>query len=319
MIHVFCQLNNTTIKSNYLMRRIEFILKNATQKWLKYFFQVDAANEFWAIKIYRSHVYKLDFSVYNDHYCYLRMRQEITKNSEMYSRLKNIVIDSIFFFDSESSLFDVKNETFFEHFVNDNVDEANSFEHLISFLHNYYFSRLVWVQLTLNSKKCKFFVFKIQILSHQRDAFEIRLFNDKLKTFRKWSAFTTKEKLKRFLYMLLFLKNYISKRADKSTFLKSAIIEKVTISVRNDKKRISRKIKNFQWTSKHQKVFDDVRKTVTKNVYFEEDDNFQWYLTTDVSKTEAKKVFFQLSNHSFEILLSKKIKDFLKIVMFLFF
>ena len=179
------------------------------------------------------------------------MKQKITEDSETYLRLKNIVTDSVFFFDSESFLFDVKDETFFEHFMIDDVDETNSFEHLMSFLHNYYFSRLIWTQLTLNSKKCKFFVFKIQILSHQRDAFEIRLFNDKLKTFREWLVLTTKKKLKRFLYIFFFLKNYISEKADKFIFFKSAIIEKVIISVCDDKKRINRKMKNFQWTSRY--------------------------------------------------------------------
>ena len=85
MIHVFCQLNDVTIKSNYSMRRIEPILREATQDWLKHFFQVDVANEFWVIKTYRSHVYKLGFSAYNDHYCYLRMSQGITDGSRTYS------------------------------------------------------------------------------------------------------------------------------------------------------------------------------------------------------------------------------------------
>ena len=245
MIHVFCQLNDVTIKSNYSMRRIELILRKAAQDWLKHFFQANVANEFWAIKIYRSHVYKLDFSAYNDHYCYLRMSQEIINDSETYSRLKNIVIETISSLSSKSSLSNAHSRIFFNHFVDDDVDEAIIFESLLNFLHNHYFSRLAWAKLTLNLKKCKFFVARIQILKHQRDVIDIRSSKDKLKIFRKWSSLTSKKELNRFLHMFSFLKNYILERANRTTLLKTTIIEKITSTIMNEKKRITRKIKNF--------------------------------------------------------------------------
>ena len=45
--------------------------------------------------------------------------------------------------------------------------------------------------------------------------------------------------------MLSFFKNYISKKIDKTTLLKIVVIEKMTIIMRDDKKRISKKMINF--------------------------------------------------------------------------
>ncbi len=78
MIHVFCQLNNATMKTNYSIRRLEPILKEAAQSRLKHFFETDATNGFWAIKMYQSYAYKFGFSAYSGHYCYLRIGQGVT-------------------------------------------------------------------------------------------------------------------------------------------------------------------------------------------------------------------------------------------------
>ena len=245
MIYVFCKLNDATIKTNHFMRRLKLILKNAAQSWIKHLFFANAVNEFWIISIYKSHVYKLIFSEYNDHYCYLRMRQKITKNSETYFKLKNIVTDLIFSLNSESSLSNAMKYIFFNHFIDDDCDEANTVKRLLNFLHHHYFFRLKWAKLILNFKKCKFFVFRIKILNHQKNVMSIRSFENKLKMFKEWSFSKNKIELDRFLYMLFFLKNYVFERIDKTVLLKTAVIEKMTTIMRNDKKRISKKMINF--------------------------------------------------------------------------
>ena len=245
MIHVFCKLNDATIKTNHFMKRLEFILKNVAQSWIKHLFFANAVNEFWTISIYRSYVYKLIFSEYNDHYCYLRMRQRITENSETYFKFKNIVIDSIFSFNSESSLLNAMKHIFFDHFVDDDCDELNTVKKLLNFFHHHYFFRLKWAKLTLNFKKCKFFVLRIKILSHQKNVINIRSFENKLKMFKKWSSSKNKTELDKFLYMLFFLKNYISEKVDKTVLLKTAVIKKMMIIIRNDKKRTSKKMIDF--------------------------------------------------------------------------
>ena len=104
MIHVFCKLNDVTIKTNHFIKRLKSTLKNVARLWVKHLFFANSINEFWIVSIYKSHIYKLIFNEYNNHYCYLRMRQKVTKNFETYSKFKNIVIDLIFSFNSKSSL-----------------------------------------------------------------------------------------------------------------------------------------------------------------------------------------------------------------------
>ena len=255
-------------------------------------FFANAVNEFWTVSIYRSHVYKLIFSEYNDHYCYLRIKQKITENSETYFKLKNIVIDLIFSFNSESSLSNAMKHIFFNHFVNDDCDESNTVKKLSNFFHHHYFFRLKWAKLTLNFKKCKFFVSRIKILSHQKNVMSIRSFENKLKMFRKWFSSKNKTELDRFLYMLSFFKNYIFKRVDKTVLLKTAVIKKVMIIIQNDKKRISKKMINFIWTKKHQNIFDSIKKFIIEIICSNEDDAVQWHLITNAFKTDAEDVLF---------------------------
>ena len=42
-------LNNATIKVNYLMQKIEFILKALEQFYMKYLFQINTANDYWTV------------------------------------------------------------------------------------------------------------------------------------------------------------------------------------------------------------------------------------------------------------------------------
>ena len=134
---------------------------------------------------------------------------------------------------------------FFNHFVDDDCDELNIMKRFLNFLHHYYFLRFKWIKLTLNFKKCKFFVSYIKILSHQKNVMNIRSFENKLKMFRKWFSSKNKTELDKFLYILSFFKNYIFERIDKTVLLKTAVITKVIITIRNDKKKTLKKMINF--------------------------------------------------------------------------
>ena len=54
MVYAFTGLNDVTVKSNYPMRRIEPILKDIAQPWVKYSFSADAANGYWAVPAVRA-------------------------------------------------------------------------------------------------------------------------------------------------------------------------------------------------------------------------------------------------------------------------
>ena len=129
----------------------------------------------------------------------------------------------------------ISEQVVFDHFVDDDIGGADSFNHLVEFLHMHYFPRLAWAKLTLNPLKCSFFVPSVKILGYQRDGEGIRPSNDKLGQFREWSISTNKEELMRFLNTLPFLKAFIPDRADHITIMKTAMVEESVIVKRGGK------------------------------------------------------------------------------------
>ena len=164
MVHVFCPINDATIKSNYTMKRIEPVLQQVSQEHVKVKFQVDASNGYWAIKLHPAHAYKSAFSSAFGQFAYLRMGQGLTGGPATYSKLKDIVTGEIPEPDPEPALSNVAPEIMFAHFVDDDLGGAPTFEALINFLHNHYFPRLAWSGLTLNPEKSKFFVEEVRVL-----------------------------------------------------------------------------------------------------------------------------------------------------------
>ena len=238
MIHAFCLLNEITIKINQFMRKIESILRDMSQFFIKYLFRVNVANEFWVVNTYLSHVYKFEFNTIIKHFCYFKMRQEIIEKSSIYTQLKSIIIESISSLDSKSTLSDVNsNHIMFNYFVDDNIKDFDTLKFLIHFLHFYYFSRLSWAKLILNSFKCEFFVVNIQLLKYQKNVKNIKSNENKLSVFRNFFNFTSKNEFERFLYMLFFLKIYIFEKIDRNTFLRIVIVEK-TITIFKKKENI---------------------------------------------------------------------------------
>ena len=68
------------------------------------------------------------------------MRQGLTEALRTYAQLKDLVMSEIPEPDSELTFENINSErTMFAHFVNNDVDEADTFENLLIFLHNHYF------------------------------------------------------------------------------------------------------------------------------------------------------------------------------------
>ena len=61
----------------------------------------------------------------------------------MYARLKNIATEDISELNPEPALSDVSSNTTFNHFIDDDIEGADTFEELIKFLYNHYFLRLL--------------------------------------------------------------------------------------------------------------------------------------------------------------------------------
>ena len=171
----------------------------------------------------------------------------------------------------------------------------------------------------MNPDKCRFFVPKVHVLGHQRDEKGIRPSEDKLGMFREWPAPKTKDELLKFTYMLPFLRNYIPGRANLTAVLRTAILEVVVRTRTNGKCRTTRIEKGFEWTNVHQKAFDKIKKAVLENACAGGQDNIQYHLCTDASKTGAGGILFQLPTEPPGTIMSKDHLDKLKIVLFLSF
>ena len=319
MVHAFTGVNDVTVKSNYPMRRIEPILKDMAQPWVKYNFRTDAANGYWAVGVWPAHCYKLAFSSSEGQMCYLRMGQGCTGGPATYSRLKDIVTGPIPEPHPEPSLSQAMKHVCFNHFVDDDCGGAETFSSLVEFLHNHYFPRLAWAKLTLNPAKCEFFIAKVHILGHQRDEKGIRPSEDKLGMFREWPTPKNKEELLKFTYMLPFLRNYIPGRADLTTVLKSAILEEVIKTKVNGKTKTTRIPKGLEWKKNHQEAFDKIKQAVLENACAGGQNHVQYHLCTDASKTGAGGVLFQLPTEPPGTIMTKDLLDKLKIVSFLSF
>jgi len=56
MVHIYCPINNATIKTNYPMKRTEPIINAIGRSRFKLYWWADGANGYWAIQMYGPHV-----------------------------------------------------------------------------------------------------------------------------------------------------------------------------------------------------------------------------------------------------------------------
>ena len=73
MVHIYCPINDATIKTNYPMKRTEPIINALSMSRFKFYWWADGANGYWAILMYRPHAYKTAFSSILGQFAYLRM------------------------------------------------------------------------------------------------------------------------------------------------------------------------------------------------------------------------------------------------------
>ena len=149
------------------------------------------------------------------------MSIELTEISDTYFWLKNIAMSLISLSNVKSALDD--EDVAFEYFIDDDQNEAENFESLYKFLHEKYFLCLTWARLTLNSDKFQFFQITIKILDHECSINRLKSSADKTAVICKWSFLTCELELMKFLYVLSFLRYYISDRTEYCWIMKTAI------------------------------------------------------------------------------------------------
>lgn len=319
MVNAFNDINNWTIKANTPMKRMEPILQTFGQPWLQVFFQADAANGYYAIKTHAQHAYKTGISTAMGQYCYLRMGQGLTGSPGTYTHMKDIATGPIPEPDPEPALPRASPGVVFEHFVDDDLGGGKTFQDLFNFMHHHYFPRLAWAKLTLNPKKCRFFIAGLSLLGLERTAAGLRPSADKIAAIRDYPEPTNEKELARFLHMLPYLKAHIPGRSDHCRIMNEAVLEEVEVYLINGRKRKRKQTVGFSWGSRQRRSFEAVKEAIISNAIAGGDINTQYHLATDASGTGIGAVLFQLPGISPGTIMSPSLLEKVKYVMFMSF
>jgi len=222
MVHVFCPANEATMLSSYPMKWIEPVINNLMQSKYSIYFQADAANGFWAVRMYAPHAYRTSFSTYNGQWQYLRMGQGLSGAPQTYTRMKDIFSGYIPAPNPEPTL-NKSSSGAFECFVDDDFGAHPDFSSQFEFLHNHYFPRLGWAKLTLKGSKSHFFLDKISPLGYESDGSGLWPSLDKVKAIREYPRPTDLAEIEQFLFLTIFLRQFIPGRVEHARILKEAV------------------------------------------------------------------------------------------------
>jgi len=209
MVHIYCLINNATIKTNYPMKRTEPIINAMSMARFKLYWGADEVNEYWVIPMYHSHAYKTAFSsILGQFAYYLRMRQGLTGAPDTYTQLKDLVMGPIPEPLEERPLSRETEDFAFMTYFDDDMGATTSFDVQLDFLHDHYFPRMHWAKLVLNLVKSYFFIPKIEMLGLQVDGKAVQSENEKLQTFLEYPTPTCEKGLDQFEY---YMTSYIRK------------------------------------------------------------------------------------------------------------
>ena len=189
----------------------------------------------------------------------------------------------------------------FEYFVDDDFHAFLTFKSQHNFLHNHCFPRLVWAKLTLQRRKCGFFLNKISPLGYVSDGIGLRPSLDKAGAIRDYPWPMTPNEVDAFVYMTIYLRKFIPGRVEHAQILKEAIVyQEVSGNEKSKSKQTGRRGKpikiavGINGRQEQEKSFEYVKSAVINNVVYRGDDSKQYHLMTGASKNALGGGLFQL-------------------------
>ena len=334
MVHIFCPINSVRMLSGYPTKRIEPVLNNLMQAEFARYFQADAANGFWAVGMHPSHAYRTAFSTQEGQWQYVRMGQGLASAPQTYTRLKGLFSGAIAAPNPEPYLNQCTVREF-ESFVDDDYRVFPDFVTQYGFLHNHYFPWLAWASITLKATKCGFFLNKIDLLGFTSHGSGLYPSIDKIRAIHDYVQPTTAAEIERFLYMTIYLCQFIPGRAEHARILKKAIIYSPQHEPEKDKgvqttrrgkdepaqtSRRGKPVKiacGLRWEERQEKSFQAIKNAIIENVVFGGDDTKQYHLITDTSVSALGGVLFQLPDLPAGTNLAASTRKAMKIIMFI--
>jgi len=323
MVDVFCPINPVTMTSSYPMRGMEPVINNLMQALYSIYFQCDTMNGFWSVKMNPAHAYRTSFSTHDGQWQYLRMGQGLAGGPLTYAGLEDLFSGAILEPEPEPCL-NRCSEGEFECFVDDDFGAHTSFSSVFHFLHDYYFPRLLWARITFKNSKSGIFLDNINPLEYESDGSGLQPSQDKVRAIREYPRPTNLAETEVFLFMTMFLQQWIPGRADHARLLKNAIQYKVEIDGTSPARAIfgkrtkSRKVEcGIKWGPEQKASFQTIKNAIFENMVYGGDETTQYHLMADASMHALGGVLLQLPDSPVGTNISKATRQNMKLIMFI--
>ncbi len=214
VIHNFISINSHTIKSQYSIHRLKKVIDMLIKLEFTIYFINDAVNSYWEISMRITDINKIEFLIFNDQWVYLRMSQELKRATHIYSQFSNLIFDSLSANEVRVkrmlTILDIRKNTTFSIYMNDHVVSVRIFDLMFEFLHWQYFSWVIFESMYLFKHKTVIMSDNLDLLEFQETSEELRFSLKHREKIINWSNLTNRAKLDAFLWLILFLRIFIS-------------------------------------------------------------------------------------------------------------
>ena len=268
-------LNDRTIKDSYALPRIDEIFDSL--HGARYFTTIDMKSGYHQVEVEEEHKERTGFTVGPlGFWEYNRMPFGLTNSPASYSRLMNECLGSL-------------NMTICIIYLDDLIIFSNTFDEHMERLDKV-FTKLKECNLKLAPEKCSFFKEKVTFLGHVVSKDGIETDPSKIDKIKNWPTPTTPEELHSFLAFAGYYRRFIQDFAK----IIRPLAELIPHPTSKKGPKTKQKQKDWTWTEKEQKIFEDLKEILCKPPILAYPD-FQkpFELHTDASNQGLGAVLYQ--------------------------
>lgn len=310
-IHNFIPVNRWTVPSAFPTPRVEQIVDTLVKAKFSVFSGVDATSSYWAIPLRAGDELKTGFICPEGQFAYRRMGMGLKNGTHTYARFRQIVFGHIpegDGFESQSSLVGDHGSWAFDGMVDDSFCAAVDFEEEIRAWHEEIFPRIAFGPIYLKGSKCAFSMKSLDMTGLEGSNRGLRPSEEKRNKFANWPVPNCKADVEAFAYLTPFLRRFIPGRAEHVRVMKMAYTN-ADGSERD----------GFEWGEEQEYSFRWIQRSVVENACCGSDDELQYHLASDASKTGTGGVLFQLPGVAAGVTAGSAHKDAMRIVMWMSF